>query len=210
MPPIRSLYVTPPPTQPTMGPVTTLQRLRDLYTDTLKDFIPADIVKALLPNQDVTMPLTTVLPAGTAGEFAEQNLAEPVKRTLKAYHGSPHDFDQFSLSKIGTGEGAQAYGHGLYFAENPATAGQYREKLAGNRYEFYVDGKKVGYRDAAVKAFGEAPGHAVADYTEQIYKANDPEKMTGIKSRLEELGHQVEIRPTGATYEVNIHASPDE
>lgn len=45
---------------------------------------------------------------------------------IRAYHGSPHDFDKFSLSKIGTGEGAQAYGHGLYFAENPAVAQSYR------------------------------------------------------------------------------------
>jgi hypothetical protein len=29
-----------------------------------------------------------------------------------AYHGTPHEFDQFDMSKIGTGEGAQAYGHG--------------------------------------------------------------------------------------------------
>src|SRR5574337_974109 len=35
---------------------------------------------------------------------------------VPAWHGSPHDFDRFSLDKIGTGEGAQAYGHGLYFA----------------------------------------------------------------------------------------------
>lgn len=48
------------------------------------------------------------------------------------WHGSPHDFDQFDLSKIGTGEGAQAYGHGLYFAENPAIAGSYKERLAGD------------------------------------------------------------------------------
>ena len=41
---------------------------------------------------------------------------------IKAYHGSPHDFDRFDLSKIGTGEGAQAYGHGLYFAENEGVA----------------------------------------------------------------------------------------
>jgi hypothetical protein len=33
---------------------------------------------------------------------------------IRAYHGSPHNFDRFSLDKIGTGEGAQAYGHGLY------------------------------------------------------------------------------------------------
>ena len=41
---------------------------------------------------------------------------------IRAYHGSPYDFDRFDMSKIGTGEGAQAYGHGLYFAENPAVA----------------------------------------------------------------------------------------
>ena len=46
---------------------------------------------------------------------------------ITAYHGSPHDFDRFDLSKIGTGEGAQAYGHGLYFAENEGVAKGYRD-----------------------------------------------------------------------------------
>lgn len=45
---------------------------------------------------------------------------------LTAFHGSPHRFSKFDASKIGTGEGAQAYGHGLYFAENPEIAGQYK------------------------------------------------------------------------------------
>jgi len=49
---------------------------------------------------------------------------------FRAYHGSPHDFDKFSSSKIGTGEGAQSYGHGLYFAENEGVARNYRDKLA--------------------------------------------------------------------------------
>ncbi len=44
---------------------------------------------------------------------------------ITAYHGSPHNFSKFDMSKIGTGEGAQAYGHGLYFAENPAVANEY-------------------------------------------------------------------------------------
>jgi hypothetical protein len=43
----------------------------------------------------------------------------------KVYHGSPHLFDKFDASKIGSGEGAQAYGHGLYFAESPEVAGTY-------------------------------------------------------------------------------------
>jgi hypothetical protein len=41
------------------------------------------------------------------------------------YHGSPHTFEKFAMSKIGTGEGAQAFGHGLYFAENPEVAKSY-------------------------------------------------------------------------------------
>lgn len=44
---------------------------------------------------------------------------------IKAYHGSPYSFDKFDMSKIGTGEGAQAYGHGLYFAESPDVAKSY-------------------------------------------------------------------------------------
>jgi hypothetical protein len=49
---------------------------------------------------------------------------------ITAYHGSPHDFDEFDTSKIGTGEGAQAYGHGLYFAEHEPVAQGYRDKLS--------------------------------------------------------------------------------
>ena len=49
---------------------------------------------------------------------------------ITAYHGSPHDFDKFDMGKIGTGEGAQAYGHGLYFAENEGVARNYRDALA--------------------------------------------------------------------------------
>ena len=45
---------------------------------------------------------------------------------IVAYHGSPHSFDQFDTSKIGTGEGAQAYGHGLYMAGNEAVAQSYK------------------------------------------------------------------------------------
>jgi hypothetical protein len=46
------------------------------------------------------------------------------------FHGSPHKFDAFDLSKIGTGEGAQAYGHGVYLADAPKVAKGYQEALA--------------------------------------------------------------------------------
>jgi len=46
-----------------------------------------------------------------------------------AFHGSPHVFDEFTMEAIGTGEGAQAFGWGLYFAENPGVAGSYAKGL---------------------------------------------------------------------------------
>jgi hypothetical protein len=52
---------------------------------------------------------------------------------ITAWHGSPHVFDKFDSSKIGTGEGAQAYGHGLYLAEAPDVAKQYAGSLSAAR-----------------------------------------------------------------------------
>jgi hypothetical protein len=42
------------------------------------------------------------------------------------YHGSPHKFDELDYNKIGSGEGAQAKGYGLYLADHPDTAGTYK------------------------------------------------------------------------------------
>lgn len=58
---------------------------------------------------------------------------------LITYHGSPHRINnvdeanpmgKFDLSKVGTGEGAQAYGHGIYLAESPGVAKSYADNLA--------------------------------------------------------------------------------
>jgi len=48
---------------------------------------------------------------------------------MVSFHGSPHKFRHFDLSKVGTGEGAAAYGHGVYLAENPETAKVYADVL---------------------------------------------------------------------------------
>ena len=52
------------------------------------------------------------------------------------WHGSPHSFNKFKMDRIGTGEGAQTYGHGLYFAENPNVAKIYADTLGHKGYEF--------------------------------------------------------------------------
>ena len=47
-----------------------------------------------------------------------------------AWHGSPHDFDEFDLGAIGSGEGNQAHGWGLYFAKDKKVSDVYRRELA--------------------------------------------------------------------------------
>jgi hypothetical protein len=54
-----------------------------------------------------------------------------LSKGILAYHGTPHEFNKFDASKIGSGEGAQMYGHGLYFAEHPEVAEEYR--IAGTQ-----------------------------------------------------------------------------
>ena len=56
-------------------------------------------------------------------------------RGIRAFHGSPYDFERFDIEKIGTGEKAQMYGHGLYFAENPKVARDYRDQLTEPPFE---------------------------------------------------------------------------
>lgn len=65
-------------------------------------------------------------PADTSFDFG-LNVDE---RFQAAFHGTPHIFDRFTTAKMGTGEGAQAFGWGLYFAENEGVAEGYRKTLA--------------------------------------------------------------------------------
>lgn len=65
----------------------------------------------------------------TADERAKYEPNNPSTYYQIAYHGTPHRFDAFSLDAIGTGEGAQAHGWGLYFAKNKRTGERYRKGL---------------------------------------------------------------------------------
>ena len=49
----------------------------------------------------------------------------PANYSIGAFHGTPHKVDKFTTEKIGSGEGAQAFGWGLYFAENENVAKGY-------------------------------------------------------------------------------------
>jgi hypothetical protein len=70
---------------------------------------------------------------GEVGSRESRTTRNSEPKFAAAWHGTPHDFDEFDMSKIGTGEGHQVYGHGLYFAGNRDVAEHYREQLSGGR-----------------------------------------------------------------------------
>lgn len=65
-------------------------------------------------------------------DVKNSNFGKEVSRYIKdesgsvKFHGSPHLFDKLDISKIGTGEGSQANGWGLYLADSIDTADNYR------------------------------------------------------------------------------------
>ncbi len=140
-------------------------------------------------------------------------LEEGAKR-IKAYHGSPHDFDKFSTENIGTGEGAQAYGHGLYFAEREGTAKSYRDALSkkgktDQQDKVFADGTEVfGVEQEMGRDI--ADGYMSFDDYEK-YIINEPNAPQEYKDALESLrGKELKIDNGGKMYEVNIDASPDD
>lgn len=106
--------------------------------------------------------------AAKAGNYGEASLLAamalpallPGGRALKGlWHGSPtRGIRRFDSRFIGTGEGNDMYGRGLYFAENPKVAQQYRRDLAG--YELRIGDEM--YTDADIPRAIDA---VVAEYT---------------------------------------------
>lgn len=85
-----------------------------------------------------------------------------------AYHGSPHLFEKFSLDKIGTGEGAQAFGWGLYLAGRKGVAEYYRDTLTGERF-FNFDGQSNLSWDEVVDAVSRK--YAGRGYLDNVSRA---------------------------------------
>jgi len=111
------------------------------WQDTSKVVTEQDLRRMQDKGIDINSPAAVGLLSGAgalaalAPQEAEAGAAGLLNK-IKAYHGSPHDFDRFSTESIGTGEGAQQYGHGLYFAEREPTALSYRDALTPRDYEF--------------------------------------------------------------------------
>ncbi len=134
-----------------------------------------------------------------------------IPNPIKAYHGSPHDFDKFDLSKIGTGEGAQAYGHGLYFAESEGVARSYRDTLTPG--PSYLE-RFGGNRDSALVHLRRELAELEAGFRAQRGGADPGPGMRRVRPEMVEEVRRaisdVENDWRGRMYEVNLHARPEQ
>jgi hypothetical protein len=131
---------------------------------------------------------------------------QPQPEGIRGYHSSPHDFERFDLSKVGTGQGAQSYSHGIYIGENPAVSGQ------GGQYwnEFLGRFSEPERAAASVlqnrgfdreKAIGDVRSYLASGHLEPAERANVEASL-----RLLESGKPVGPR----TYETLTKAQPEE
>jgi hypothetical protein len=126
-----------------------------------------------------------------------------------------HPLGRFDMSKIGTGEGAQAYSRGLYFAEREATGQSYRDQLTKRR---------VQRAQSLLSNSGNDVDLAIENAKKEIdrLKSLDLTPETGSSKREslislqeEKIAELTKLKNTGqmskgSMYEVNIAATPDE
>jgi hypothetical protein len=165
------------------------------------------------------------------GQRLYQNMGELADTPQGAKIIQEYPMGRFDLSKIGTGEGAQAYGHGLYFAEREGIARSYRDALAaGVKPELRPTDKysTVGWKAEAEKLFPNDRERQAAfhlfnqmknkDYvlenhdfiTSLPHNQGKPYEWEGVeftRDRLAQLAD--EFYDPGKMYEVEIKADPD-
>lgn len=128
---------------------------------------------------------------------------------LTVYHGSPAKFSKFDRTKIGSGEGAQAYGYGHYVAEAPGVAKGYQTTLTK---DLVVPAQRAleksgGDIDAAImKASQEAQRLQSLELTQQTGASKRDQLLSTELSKIDELNKykQTGEWSSGNLYELDL------
>jgi len=155
---------------------------------TAKVLKPAVMATGRLAGQEINAAMTGQPTKSLLGTITPKPLQ------LDVYHGTPHTLPpternplgEFDASKIGTGEGAQMYGYGIYTAEAPAVATKYKlaeatyKRMQGgltNKQEFVSDMLSQGRPEMSIldlyaQKYGGSFDDAMKDLIDvkEIYK----------------------------------------
>ena len=184
-----------------LAPQTTQQVLGDRIAPTTDEIL--GYVPRMTPNYQgsESHEMMGGLLSPALGYFAKaiptQMKGMPIGNMI-AYHGTPHEIKGgFDISKVGTGEGAQAYGHGMYFAEVPDVAKRYMGKTVFNEptLDKFTNGPNY-YTDSSGKHF------KVRDYV----RNDKPVEVTSdeYNSKFKEVSDLYAKQNQGNLYKVDI------
>jgi hypothetical protein len=203
-----------------MQPKSWLQERLDRQVPTLQDYYRGQQGGMLTPEQLAAAPARvepnaigramSYIPEDVmfAANFLGPKVPMPprIAKPIRAYHGSPHDFDKFDLSKIGSGEGNQAYGSGLYFAQEEAVAKGYRDRLAGQ-----APGQDAQKRAADWLSWTKGdPVEAARIMRDEAANFHQDHPLTAQTLRDgADLLDSGKFTPPGKMYEVALHATPE-
>ena len=112
-----------------------------IITESLTDEQLQDIVDQIKENPEANIFHETQPDAVVGAEELGNSFSDVHEFFQAAFHGTPHQFDKFTLDAIGTGEGAQAFGWGLYFTSEESIAEYYRNALVQQRNPLRLNGK---------------------------------------------------------------------
>lgn len=101
-------------------------------------------------SDDITLSVTDARESGLFedGMMEARNaivVAPDASFSVKALHVSPHKFRKFSTNHMGTGEGHQAFGWGLYFMTNAEVNRHYYGMFSGYEESYLLGGQAVDY-----------------------------------------------------------------
>jgi hypothetical protein len=138
-------------------------------------------------------------------------IAKAIVKGIKAFHSSPHDFDKFDLSKLGTGQGANSYGKGFYAAENPLVSGrggEYWQEFT--RHPSITKTERDAAEFLALHNFDRQK--AAQQVRAQLERATGGHPLSAEQAEFEKVVRLLESdKPVGArTYELDIKAHPEQ
>lgn len=148
---------------------------------------------------------------------SEKDLPKGVKMQVEAWHGSPYQFDKFTTKAMGTGEGVQAFGWGLYFTELESIGRGYANELA-REVDLEIDGKKVKSETlkgwvSMIQSYYSGQDLKIEDFTDGlINKGLDYGYITKEDFDLIKNAKDIKVIKLKNLYKVTIHKgkSPDE
>jgi hypothetical protein len=185
---------------------------------------PMDVVPAGAIGKGVA----GLIAAGTGGLLARQLMKQPVNRSsvsMMGYHGGPTKWapepdaplGRPRLENVGQGEGAQAYGHGFYVAEDPIVGGTYQAKVSAMRgtEKPTVEGRPINWDDPVETAAFELERHkgnreAAAEFFERTFlpSTRTPRmhsaEATGVPEILRSGRQLPEVKLPGHLYKMDV------